>query len=264
VIRFHDVTKRYSLSGLTSAGFKDLILHLPRHLRNRRKRRSFCALDGVSFDVAAGECLGIIGRNGSGKSTTLGLIAGVLRPTAGSVETQGRICPLLELGAGFHEELSGQENIILNGILLGLTRREVTERIEEIIDFSELREFIHHPIRVYSSGMVARLGFSVMAHLDPEILLIDEVLAVGDNDFQRKCLRKMAEFRQNGVTMVFVSHGMADVRKVCDRVALLDAGRLVSIGPPGHTILRYERLLRSKRAAERKERSPVPGPPLLP
>ena len=249
-IRFHDVTKRYSLSGLTSAGFKSLILHLPRHLRNLWRRRSFCALDEVSFDVAEGECLGIIGRNGSGKSTTLGLIAGVLKPTAGSVSARGRICPLLELGAGFHEELTGQENIILNGILLGLTRREVTERMEEIIEFSELRDFIHHPIRVYSSGMVARLGFSVMAHLDPEILLIDEVLAVGDSDFQRKCIQKMAKFRQNGVTMVFVSHSMGDIRKICDRVVLLEAGRLVSIGPPRDTILQYERLLRSKRAAE--------------
>jgi lipopolysaccharide transport system ATP-binding protein len=216
-----------------------MLLHLPRFIRELKNRKPFHALDGVSFEVRRGECLGIIGRNGSGKSTTLGLIAGVLRPTSGEIIVRGRTAPLLELGAGFHPELSGRENIILNGILLGMTRAQVMDRIEDIIEFSGVREFIHRPIRVYSSGMVARLGFSVAVHLDPEILLIDEVLAVGDEDFQKKCLAKMHEFHSHGVTMVFVSHDLDDIAKICDRVALLEKGHLVEIGETNRVIANY-------------------------
>ena len=238
-VRFQNVTKYYYLDHLGSFGVKNLILHLPTYLRERRQRERFCALDDVSLEILKGECFGIIGRNGSGKSTTLGLIAGVLKPTSGEVETRGHICPLLELGAGFHPELSGRENILLNGVLLGMTREQVMGKMDDIIAFSELGSFIKRPIRVYSSGMVARLGFSVVVHLNPEILLIDEVLAVGDESFQEKCLHKMQEFRKVGVTMVYVSHSLQSVRSVCNRVALMDAGKLITIGEPDASIERY-------------------------
>jgi len=244
-IRVREATKDYPGGSLTSGGVKDLLLHLPSHLRHRRQRKPFRALDRVSFEVRKGECFGIIGCNGSGKSTTLGLIAGVLRPSSGSVETHGRIAPLLELGAGFHPELSGRENIVLNGVLLGMTRRQVMERLGDIIAFSELSDFMERPLRVYSSGMVARLGFSVAVHLDPEILLIDEVLAVGDEAFMAKCFQKILDFRANGVTMVFVSHNMAAVELVCDRVALLDAGRLVAVDSPKPVIAEYRKSSRA-------------------
>ena len=245
-IRFREVTKTYSLAGLTSAGIKNLILHWPTYVRDLRRKKRFRALDHVSFDIRKGECFGVIGRNGSGKSTTLGLIAGVLKPTEGVIETQGRIAPLLELGAGFHPELSGRENIILNGILLGMTRRQVMEQMEEILAFSELGEFAQRPIRVYSSGMVARLGFSVAVHLEPDILLVDEVLSVGDEAFQEKCLAKMEAFRADGVTMVFVSHDLKDVERICDRVALLDAGRMLDMGEPRRVVAEYKRHVASR------------------
>ncbi|HUU43356.1 MAG TPA: ABC transporter ATP-binding protein [Planctomycetota bacterium] len=239
MIRFRHVTKNYRLSGDPAAGLKNVLLHLPRYIRAARARKPFCALSDVSLEVTRGESLGIIGRNGSGKSTTLGLMAGVLRPSSGEIETHGRIAPLLELGAGLHFELTGVENIMLNGVLLGLTREAVRERMDDIIAFSELGDFIHHPVRVYSSGMVARLGFSVAVHLEPDVLLVDEVLAVGDQPFQQKCFRKMSEFLTNGTTVVFVSHSMDTVRRVCTRVAFLDAGRLVDVGSPEAIISEY-------------------------
>ncbi len=243
-IRFRRVTKRYYVDHPTAEGFKNLVLHLPRQIHAWRHRKPFYALRDVSLDVRRGECLGVIGRNGSGKSTTLGLIAGVVRPTSGSVETRGRICPLLELGAGFHHELTGRENIRLNGILLGLTRREVEARIDEIIDFSELGEFIDAPLRTYSSGMVARLGFSVAVHVEPEILLIDEVLAVGDERFQKKCFERMKDFRLRQTTMIFVGHDMASVAKISDRVALLEHGQLVAVGETSQVIGVYRQRAR--------------------
>lgn len=238
-IRFAHVTKQYHLERATSGGLKHLLLHLPKHLR-ARERRGVYALQDVSFEVYQGECLSVIGRNGAGKSTTLGLIAGVLRPTSGSVEAHGRICPLLELGAGFHFELTGRENIILNGVLLGLTYSEVRDQLEEIVAFSELADFIDAPLRTYSSGMIARLGFSVAVHLRPNILLVDEALAVGDEAFQAKCLARIQQFRNAQITMVFVSHDMNSVARVSDRVALIEHGRLVDIGEPGRVIARYQ------------------------
>ena len=239
-ISFRNVSKRYAASRVEGGGMKGLLLHLPRYIAALCKEaRTFSALDSVSFEVARGECLGIIGRNGSGKSTTLGLIAGVLRPTSGEIETHGKIAPLLELGAGFHPELSGRDNIILNGILLGLTRGRVLENMDRIIEFSELADFMDQPLRTYSSGMVARLGFSVAVHLSPDILLIDEVLAVGDEAFQQKCIAKIQEFRAQGVTMVFVTHNLQDVEQSCDRAALLESGRLVEIGNPADVVSRY-------------------------
>ncbi len=246
-ISFHEVSKRYPVTRVVAGGMKGLLLHLPRYVAGLfRKTKEFTALDAVSFEVRRGECLGIIGPNGSGKSTTLGLIAGVLRPSAGAIETHGSIAPLLELGAGFHPELSGRDNIILNGIFLGLTRERVMENMDRIIEFSELAEFMDQPLRTYSSGMVARLGFSVAVHLSPDILLIDEVLAVGDEAFQRKCIGKIEEFRAKGVTMVLVTHHLQDVEKSCDRVALLDAGHLIEIGNPAEVVSRYHSLIANR------------------
>ncbi len=246
-IHLRNVTKRYYLGSPVGEGIKHLVLHLPSKIRAIRNRTPFEALHDVSFDVYKGECLSLVGRNGAGKSTTLSLIAGVLRPSEGVLTTRGRICPLLELGAGFNHELTGRENIMLNGVLLGLTRREVRERTDEIIEFSELGDFVNRPLRTYSSGMVVRLGFAIAVHLEPEILLIDEVLAVGDARFRQKCLDRMDQFRNNGTTMIFVSHDMSSVSRISDRVALFEAGRLVDIGKPSEVLPQYEGL--SKAAA---------------
>ncbi|MBI3601152.1 MAG: ABC transporter ATP-binding protein [Nitrospinae bacterium] len=239
-IIFENVSKSYPSYHHVIGGFKNFLLNMPEALSSIRRRR-YEALKDISFDVYKGETLGIIGRNGAGKSTTLGLIAGVLKPSKGNVIVKGRISPLLELGAGFHPELSGRENVILNGVLMGLTRAEVMKKIDEIIEFSELGEFIEQPIRTYSSGMLARLGFSVVAHLDPDILLIDEILAVGDMDFQKKCLDKMTGFKNNGVTIVFVSHSMGDVERICDRVIWIDNHVIKTIGNPSNVIQEYTR-----------------------
>ena len=217
VIAFENVSKIYPLYHHITGSIKNFFFHLPKSLESI-KNSKYEALHDISFTVSRGEALGIIGRNGAGKSTILGLIAGVLKPTTGKITVNGRISPLLELGAGFHFELTGRENILLNGILLGLSRTDVLKRIDEIIAFSELEDFIDQPIRVYSSGMIARLGFSVVAHLDPEILLIDEILSVGDAEFQKKCIDKMMSFKKNGVTIVFVSHAADSIRQICNKV----------------------------------------------
>jgi lipopolysaccharide transport system ATP-binding protein len=169
----------------------------------------------------------------------MGLIAGVLRPSKGRIDVNGRVSPLLELGAGFHPELSGKENIMLNGVLMGLTRKDVARRMEEIIDFSELQEFIDQPIRIYSSGMLARLGFSVIAHLDPDILLVDEILAVGDLDFQKKCFAKMEEFKRKDITIIFVSHSMNNVERICDRVMWIEDHIIRMIGETEKVVKSY-------------------------
>lgn len=202
-------------------GIKNFLFHLPSAL-NSLKNVRYEVLRDVSFEVYRGESFGIIGKNGAGKSTTLGLIAGVLKPDSGSIIVNGRISPLLELGGGFHPDLTGRENIMLNGVLLGMTKAEVLKKIDEIIEFSGLEDFIEQPLRTYSSGMQARLGFSVVASLDPEILLIDEVLSVGDIDFQKKCLDRMLGFKKEGVTIIFVSHSINDVKMLCDRVMWIE------------------------------------------
>lgn len=240
VVKFEDVYKEYPFYHHMTAGFKSFLFHLPRNIASLR-RTKFAALKGVSFAVARGETFGIIGRNGSGKSTLLGLIAGVIRQDRGSVRISGKISSLLELGAGFHPDLSGIENIILNGILMGNTREEMLKKIDEIIEFSELGEFIYQPLRTYSSGMHVRLGFAVAVHVDPEILVIDEALAVGDMNFQEKCLRKMSEFRRSGATIIIVSHDMASIAKLCDRAAWLAAGEVMAVGKPKDVITKYLR-----------------------
>ncbi|MFQ5779019.1 MAG: ABC transporter ATP-binding protein [Terriglobia bacterium] len=203
----------------------------------------FYALKGVSFTVRPGETLGIIGRNGSGKSTILKIIAAIFPPTAGTVEVNGRVSPLIELGAGFHPDLTGRENVILAGVLLGFTQRQMEERFDRIIAFAELEDFIDTPVRQYATGMFARLGFAVATEIDPDILLVDEVLAVGDESFQHKCVERINQFRRQGKTIVFVSHEMPLVRSICDRVLLLDEGRIVTEGPPDAVIARYRTLI---------------------
>jgi lipopolysaccharide transport system ATP-binding protein len=230
-IIFDRVSKSYPRYAHITGGLKHFLLNFPRGYKLLKNSR-YLAVSDISFTVVRGETVGIIGRNGAGKSTILGLIAGVLRPSLGQVRVNGRVSPLLELGAGFHPELTGLENIVLNGVLLGLTKQAVLSRMEEIIQFSELAEFIDQPVRVYSSGMLARLGFAVVANLDPDILLIDEVLTVGDLDFQAKCIEKIRQFKRQGVTIVFVSHSMGDVRRICDRVLWLEDHRLRCVGEP--------------------------------
>ncbi|MBW4654748.1 MAG: ABC transporter ATP-binding protein [Kaiparowitsia implicata GSE-PSE-MK54-09C] len=238
VVSFDGVCKSYPLYHHVR-GIKHLLFNFPRNLK-AMKSMQYEAIRGISFDVYRGEQFGIIGHNGAGKSTTLGLIAGVLKPTSGRVVVRGRISPLLSLGAGFHPDLSGRENVMLNGILMGLTRREILEKLDEILDFTELGEFIERPIRVYSSGMLARLGFSVVAHLDPEILLIDEVLGVGDIRFRQKCAKKIREFKRSGVTMVMVSHSVDGIARLCSRAMWIENHTMQMIGDAKEVVAAYQ------------------------
>lgn len=245
-ISFENVSKHYSLSLQKQAtDFKTMLLHLPRFLSNAR--RPFVALDSISLQVRRGESLGIIGPNGSGKSTTLRVMARIAPPTSGTVTVNGRISALLELGSGFHPQITGRENAILNAVLLGLTLQEAREVLPSIIEFSELGQFIDQPMRTYSSGMYFRLGFSVAVHVDPEILLIDEVIAVGDAEFQKKCLDHIESLRRKGVTLVLVTHDMLSLPKFCDRGILLEHGRITDEGSPQQIVHNYlarvERLL---------------------
>ncbi|MDZ4855166.1 MAG: ABC transporter ATP-binding protein [Nitrospirota bacterium] len=245
VIRFDHVSKSYPRYLHVRRGLKASLLSLSRTLQEL-KQKQFFALQDVSFEIAKGETVGVMGPNGSGKSTALALMAGVLGAETGCVSVQGRVCPLLELGAGFHYDLTGRENIVLNGILLGLTRREVMARLPDILEFSELDDFLDQPVRTYSSGMVARLGFSIAVHLDPEVLLIDEILAVGDLHFQTKCREKMKWFKNQKTTIVLVSHSTGDIRQLCDRVLWLDRGKLVGQGSPNEIVPLYETSQRTK------------------
>lgn len=197
------------------------------------------ALTDLSLVIGKGEAVAVVGRNGSGKSTTLALAAGVMKPSAGTVNIRGRVSPLLALGAGVHPDLTGRENVQLNGVLLGLTRREVRQRFAAIHDFSELGDFIDQPVRHYSSGMLARLAFSVATHLEPEILIVDEVLAVGDAAFSQKCYQRIREARARGLTMLYVSHDVHSVIDLCDRAVYLDHGRAVAAGEPREVCGRY-------------------------
>ena len=208
----------------------------------REARETFWALRDVGFEVDRGETLGLIGHNGCGKSTLLQIIAGILEPDAGRVTTNGRITSLLELGAGFSPDLSGRDNIFLNASLHGVPAHVIRAKFDEIVEFAELGRFIDTPVRNYSSGMYMRLGFSVAAHLDPEIVLVDEALAVGDEAFQRKCLRKITWFQQQGVTVVIVSHDLLLVERLCSRACLLQRGDVVSIGPAADVIARYHQI----------------------
>jgi lipopolysaccharide transport system ATP-binding protein len=236
-IKFYHVSKSYAL--INTGGIKTFLFNFIRQIKTYKSNR-FKALEDVNFEIYDREVVGIIGRNGAGKSTTLGLIAGVLAPTSGRVEVHGRIAPLLELGAGFHHDLTGRENIVLNALLLGMSKKEILSKIDEIIDFSELSEFIDQPIRMYSSGMMARLGFSIAIQTNPEILLIDEVLSVGDQNFQQKSAHKIHEFKERGVTIVFVSHDIHAVEQICDKVIWIENHRVKMIGTAQEVIKAYK------------------------
>jgi ABC-type polysaccharide/polyol phosphate transport system ATPase subunit len=208
-------------------------------IRDLQPDETFPALRGVTFNVPKGCTYGVIGRNGSGKSTLLKCVAGITRPNEGSISVDGRISALIELGAGFHPEISGRENVFINGIMLGLSKREIQRRFDEIVEFAELEDFIDAPVKTYSSGMYMRLGFAVAIHVDPDILLIDEVLAVGDQAFTVKCLDKFAEFRRRNKTILLVTHSLDLVEKFCDRALWLDKGRTLAEGEPRRVVASY-------------------------
>src|SRR5438105_3874842 len=208
-------------------------------LRDLQPDEAFLALKDVSFTVPRGTTVGVIGRNGSGKSTALKLVAGITKPSAGTVQVTGRISALIELGAGFHPEISGRENVFINGIMLGLSKREVEERFDDIVNFAELREFIDAPVKTYSSGMYMRLGFAVAIHVDPDVLLVDEVLAVGDEGFTHKCLDKFAEFKRRNKTILLVTHSLGLVERFCDEALWLDEGKKKGQGDPKRVIGAY-------------------------
>jgi len=216
-------------------------LFSPLRVARRMRAARFLALDNVSLRVGRGETHGIVGRNGAGKSTLLGIIGGVLRPTGGEVRVSGRVSPLLELGVGFVPDLSGDENAILNGILLGMRRRTIEARLDEIIAFAELEPFRSQELKTFSSGMQSRLGFAVAVHADPEILLVDEVLAVGDASFQERCLERILAMREAGVTILLVSHDLRTTERVCDRATWLEGGRVVATGAASEITGRYAR-----------------------
>lgn len=203
------------------------------------------ALRNVSFSINAGESIGIIGRNGAGKSTLLKIIAGVSSPTTGSVKVDGRVAPLIELGAGFHPELTGRENVFLNGVILGLKEEFIKSKFHDIVDFAEIHEFIDIPVKYYSSGMYMRLAFAVSVFVDPDILLVDEILSVGDVAFQKKCINKMFEFKKRGITIIFVSHAMETVSQFCDRVVYLKDGAIMFDGDSKEGVSLYNKNLES-------------------
>jgi ABC-type polysaccharide/polyol phosphate transport system ATPase subunit len=238
-IELQNVTKIYRrYSGRQFATLKSALLQRS-ILRDLQPSEVFPALTDLSFTVPKGSTYGVIGRNGSGKSTALKLVAGITKPTSGRVSVDGRISALIELGAGFHPEISGRENVFINGIMLGLTKREIHDRFDDIVEFAELREFIDAPVKTYSSGMYMRLGFAVAIHVDPDVLLVDEVLAVGDEGFTHKCLDKFAEFRRKGKTILLVTHSLSLVERFCDEALWLDSGRAAANGDPKRVVDAY-------------------------
>jgi lipopolysaccharide transport system ATP-binding protein len=237
VVSLSNVSKRFLIRHERARSFQDTVVNLFHH-RNGNVEE-FWALKGVSFDVERGETIGIVGQNGSGKSTILKLVTRILYPTSGRVSVGGKISALIELGAGFHPDLTGRENIYLNGSIMGMGRRDMDHRIGQIVEFSELERFIDTPVRHYSSGMYARLGFSVAVSVDPDILIVDEVLAVGDEAFARKCLDKFGEFRRQGRTIVMVSHALPAIERLCDRAIWIHHGAVKANGPAGEVVQSY-------------------------
>jgi lipopolysaccharide transport system ATP-binding protein len=247
IIEVRGISKKYRLGLIGATSFREEVerlWHSVRHGRNAEPEKArdtdFWSLRDVSFDVEQGEVLGIVGKNGAGKSTLLKIVSRITEPTSGEIKIRGRIASLLEVGTGFHPELSGRENIYLNGAILGMNRPEIRRKFDQIVEFSEIGKFIDTPVKRYSSGMYVRLAFAVAAHLEPEILIIDEVLAVGDAEFQAKCLGKMREVsRSEGRTVIFVSHNMAAVKNLCNRAVWLEKGRVRSVGPADRLVVDY-------------------------
>jgi ABC-type polysaccharide/polyol phosphate transport system ATPase subunit len=238
-IELHNVTKVYRRYGSRHFATLKSALMQRSILTELQPHETFAALSDLSIRVPAGSTFGLIGRNGSGKSTALKLVAGITKPTIGAVAVKGRISALIELGAGFHPEISGRENVFINGIMLGLSKREIQARFDEIVEFAEMKDFIDEPVKTYSSGMYMRLGFSVATHVDPDVLLVDEVLAVGDEGFAHKCLDKFADFKRRGKTVLLVTHSLNLVERFCDEAAWLDAGRKRSEGDPYRVVADY-------------------------
>lgn len=263
LVRFHNVSKYYNL-GTGRGSLPKLICNLAGRLQGRssslREEDGFWALRDVSFILKQGQVLGIIGANGAGKTTTLKILSHVTEPTLGQVSIRGRMSSLIELGAGFHPDLSGRENIYLNGAILGLRKHEITSLFDQIVAFAELEQFIDTPVKRYSSGMYARLGFAVAAHVSPEILLVDEVLSVGDFGFQAKCAERMKQLRAQGTAIIFVSHNMRSVHAICDTCLLLNSGRVEYLGAPAEAIDRYVSQVRGPRQVGQSSRSNVAKP----
>lgn len=244
IIEVSDLSKCYHLGEIGAHSLREAMEDCWSRLRGRathvREDKEFWALRGVSFNIEPGSVVGLIGKNGAGKSTALKILSRITEPTAGEAKLRGRLASLLEVGTGFHAELSGRDNVFLNGAILGMSHREVAKKFDEIVAFAEIEKFIDTPVKRYSSGMYVRLAFAVAAHLEPEILIIDEVLAVGDQRFQKKCIGKMQDVsRQDGRTILFVSHSMESVLRLCDRAILLDQGRVIADGPPQSVVPEY-------------------------
>ncbi len=232
VIRTHDVSKRFIIR--KDKSLKERIVNFG---RSKKHKEDFWALRDIGIDITAGTSVGLVGANGSGKSTLLKVIGGIIQPNNGTVERRGRLAALLELGAGFHPDLTGRENVFLNGSILGLTQKQTADYFDSIVDFSEIGDFIDTQVKFYSSGMYVRLAFAIAVHVDPDILLVDEVLSVGDEPFQEKCMAKIREFQAEGRTIVFVSHSAAQIEELCDRVIVLSHGNIVFDGDTGPGIL---------------------------
>jgi ABC-2 type transport system ATP-binding protein len=235
-VHLDNVSVRYRAPTERVATFKEYAIRL---IQGKIKHNNFLALDGISMDIRHGEVFGVIGRNGAGKSTLLKVIARVLQPTRGRVVIQGKVVPLLELGAGFHPELTGRENVYLNGSILGFSLRELNKKFPSILEFSELGDFIEAPMRTYSSGMWARLGFAVATDEQPDILLVDEILAVGDEAFQQKCYKRIELYRKQGTTIILVAHSMDLIQDICQRAALIEHGKAAAVGEPSEVIRIY-------------------------
>lgn len=254
-VEFQGVSKTYAMYKAPGDRFKELLSF------NRLKRhKDFWALRDISFEVGRGETFCIVGENGSGKSTTLQIVAGILTPTGGTVQVNGRVSALLELGAGFNPEFSGRDNVYLNGSIMGLTTKQIDQRYRDIESFAEIGEFIDQPVKTYSSGMAVRLAFAVAINVDPEILLVDEALAVGDIYFRQRCMRKVHELRARGVTILFVSHAVSDVKAIGDRALWLDQGRVVELGKPERVIARYLAAMTEKDSSYRIHKAENPAP----
>ncbi len=244
IIELKGVSKSYPIYDSPSSRLKELLT-----FNNATYHKDFWALQDISIEVKRGETFCVVGENGSGKSTLLQMIAGILQPTKGELSVSGRVSALLELGSGFNPEFSGRDNVYLNAAILGLSTKEIDSRYKAIEEFAEIGEFIHHPVRTYSSGMAVRLAFSVAIHVDPEILLVDEALAVGDIYFRQRCMRKVHELRTKGVTILLVSHAIGDVKAVADRVLWLDKGRIREMGTPEIVIAKYLGMMTEKDSA---------------
>ena len=238
-IELHDIVMKFRMASQKVDSLKEFVI---KKIKRQIDYNDFVALDHVSFDVARGEVMGLIGLNGSGKSTTLKIISGILKPTSGTVMANGKISPLIELGAGFDNDLTARENVFLNGAVLGNSKKEMLEKMDEIIDFAELHAFMDTPIKNFSSGMIARLGFSIATTIQPEILIVDEILSVGDFLFQQKCEKRINQMMSGGTTVVVVSHSIEQIERLCDRVVWLDHGKVRMIGDTPTVCAEYKKI----------------------